>query len=385
MRNFASLTAEVDSKLFYRSPEFFTKESDKDLLASALGATIYIPAIRKNLLKDILKMKNKDATSVVVCLEDSVPDSKLSEAEENFHRLLEEIAQSPNLELPLVFVRPRTPEHFSQIVESNFGLLAPLAGFVFPKFDNINSVATEFCHILAETNERTGLNLYFMPVIESPSVVHVETRFAALSGISQVLTQFRGSLLAVRVGATDMSSSYGMRRSQDFTIYDNRLISGALADIVNVLGHADDCTVITGAVWEHFNTTDRTFKPLLRETLFNDDPKLRTKLLTQGYDTFLKELQLDKVNGFTGKTVIHPSHISFVHSNLVVTHEEFSDAEDILKDMGGGANASTYRNKMNEVKPHTAWAKRIMNRASMFGVSNPDITFVDFLEQYNIR
>jgi citrate lyase beta subunit len=223
-----------------------------------------------------------------------------------------------------------------------------------------------------------------MPILESPSIIYRETREAALSLVSNVLAEHKDSLLAVRIGATDMSSAYGLRRSPDFTIYDVNVVSSAIADIVNVFGRADFGTVITGCVWEHFSSVPRTLKPQLRESIFSDDKKLRSRLLHEDYDMLLREIQLDKINGITGKTVIHPTHIGLVHALLVVNHEEYSDALDILSDgkAGGGAHASQYKNKMNEVKPHTAWANKIKNRADAFGVSNENIDFIDFLERF---
>ncbi len=47
--------------------------------------------------------------------------------------------------------------------------------------------------------------------------------------------------------------------------------------------------------------------------------------------------------------------------------------------------ASGYRNKMNEVKPHTAWARRTLARAQAFGVARPDVTFVDLLAASVLR
>ncbi len=71
---------------------------------------------------------------------------------------------------------------------------------------------------------------------------------------------------------------------------------------------------------------------------------------------------LDKANGLTGKTVIHPTHVAAVHALSVVTHEEYCDAGDILgTSTRGGVAASAYGNKMNESKPHAAWARRIMS------------------------
>ena len=40
---------------------------------------------------------------------------------------------------------------------------------------------------------------------------------------------------------------------------------------------------------------------------------------------------------------------------------------------------SAYTNKMNEVKPHRAWAERTLLRAEVFGVAHEDIGFVELL------
>ena len=46
---------------------------------------------------------------------------------------------------------------------------------------------------------------------------------------------------------------------------------------------------------------------------------------------------------------------------------------------GGGVLRSAYTNKMNEVKPHRAWAERTVLRAEVFGVANEDVGFVELL------
>ena len=45
----------------------------------------------------------------------------------------------------------------------------------------------------------------------------------------------------------------------------------------------------------------------------------------------------------------------------------------------GGAAASSFGNKMNESKPHTAWAHRVLQRAHAFGVAREGVSFVDLL------
>lgn len=387
MRHYDYLSKTQRSTLFSVEPESFDRTSDPKLLANVLGATLYIPATRPDIIGDIVKRGAKGASSVVICLEDSIPDAALPEAEKNLHKVLMALKDRDDIDnLPLIFVRIRTAKHLNRIARQNKGLLDSLTGFVFPKFEDETRHASSYVQELRRINKTYERPLYFMPVLESTNIVHRETRNDVLDGIKRVLDENKDLVLAVRIGATDMSSVYGIRRTSDFTVWDVHPIASAISDIVNVFGRAEDGYVITGAVWEHFTTKDRIFKPQLRESIFDSDTKLRYKLLRSGDDTFIREIQLDRVNGITGKTIIHPSHINIVHSLSVVTAEEYSDALDITNSGGkvGGAQASFYRNKMNEIKPHYAWALKTLLRARAFGVAQNDTDFIDFLEAGNL-
>jgi hypothetical protein len=152
--------------------------------------------------------------------------------------------------------------------------------------------------------------------------------------------------------------------------------------VVNVLGRAVGGFPVTGPVWEHFPASERVFKPLLRETPFAEhrERRLRAELLARDLDGLIREVILDRANGLTGKSVIHPTHVAPVHALSVVSHEEYRDAQDILDTRsGGGVAASSYRNKMNESKPHAAWARRTLLRSRVFGVARPEVSFVDLL------
>lgn len=383
MRHYNFLSDEQRAHLFFREPENFNKDSDPSLLSHALGATLYTPATRPNLMKDIEKMAKLGAGSIVVCLEDSIPDDALPLAEANLHQLLIDLkARGDVSDLPLLFVRIRTATHLVDVADQNKGLLGSLTGFVFPKFEEITGAASRFVFALRLINRDYKKPLYFMPVLESPNIIHRETRIKALSGIKTTLKRNRKSVLAIRIGATDMSSVYGLRRNPDFTVWDVKTVSETIADIVNVFGRFEDGYVITGAVWEHFSNGERIFKPQLRQSLFGDDLKMRGDLLAQGDDTFIREIQQDKINGIIGKTIIHPSHIRIVHSLSVVSHEEYEDALAITnpEHEKGGATSSLYKNKMNEIKPHLAWATKTLLRAKAFGVANQGIDFPDLLE-----
>jgi citrate lyase beta subunit len=257
-----------------------------------------------------------------------------------------------------------------------------LTGFVIPKFTEDTGPA--FLDAIADASRAAGRRLLAMPVLESPEIIHRETRQEALLAIQRLLGKYREHILAVRIGATDLSSVYGLRRPRDLTIYDVHLVAETIADIVNVFGRADDTGfVVTGPVWEHFSGTERILKPQLRETPFvaHEERPLRARLMAANLDGLIREVLLDRANGLTGKTVIHPTHVAAVHALSVVTHEEYTDASSILgaARTGGGVAASPYGNKMNEAKPHRAWAERTLLRAHVFGVARANVSFVDLL------
>lgn len=361
-------------------PESFDKNSSRDLLSVSLGATLYSPATRKNLAMDVLKMAAKGSTSVILCLEDSVPDELLGEAETNLVETLETLRRVSFESLPLIFIRPRNPEHLMHLEKKIRPYLHVISGFSLPKFDRWN--ARQFLELVALYSWQANTHLYAMPILESPNLIYGETRMAELRAIYEACETYRDHILNIRIGATDMASPFGLRRSRDLNIYDVKVIASAIGDIVNTFGRAEDKYVISGPVWEHFTDRERLFKPRLRQSPFiaNEAEKLRYKLILEDLDGLIREVELDRANGIWGKTVIHPTHVSLVNSMLVISREEYSDAMAILEGGTDGAVASAYRNKMNEVKPHTAWAHKIMHRAEAFGVSNEGINFVDFME-----
>ncbi|MFJ3924210.1 HpcH/HpaI aldolase/citrate lyase family protein [Streptomyces sp. NPDC090022] len=382
MRHFGHLAPAVRKNLFHQEPAEFTAGSPARLLAAALGATLYSPATRPHLAADILKQARRGVVSMVLCLEDSISDAEVGAAEENLIRQFAEL-DAGGAELPLLFVRVREPEQIPDLVERLGGSVRHLAGFVLPKFTEGRGEA--FLDAVIEAEKRAdGRRLYAMPVLESPELLHLETRTETLTGISRTVNEHRERVLALRLGVTDFCSAYGLRRTPDMTAYDIQIVAGVIADVVNVLSRADGTGfTVTGPVWEYFRHQQRLFKPQLRRSPFLEEgaEELRTTLIEHDLDGLLREIELDRANGLLGKTCIHPAHVTPVHALSVVSHEEFSDAQDILRPErgGGGVMRSAYTNKMNEVKPHRAWAERTMLRAEAFGVANEEVGFVDLL------
>ncbi|ONM48989.1 HpcH/HpaI aldolase/citrate lyase family protein [Nocardia donostiensis] len=378
-RHFRQLQGPDARTLFFRQPEPFTDHADRELLAVALGATLYVPATRADLPATISRRYARGVCSMVIDLEDAVADHEVEFAKKQVVRTLDELALGldPN---PLLFVRVRDADTVSEIVEQLGAGAEVLTGFVFPKFDSASG--PKYLAALDAAGARSPRPLYGMPVLESPALVHRQTRDQELTQIAALLAEYRERVLAVRIGATDMCSTFGIRRDRDLTIYDVRVVADVIADIVNYLGRADGSGfVITGPVWEYFADHERMFRPLLRSAPFeeSDAVPFRKYLVSRDLDGLLREITLDRANGIQGKTVIHPSHVAAVHALSVVTHEEYSDALDILQVDAGGVAASGYRNKMNEMRPHRSWARQTLLRARVFGVANKGVSFVDLL------
>nr|WP_303710000.1 HpcH/HpaI aldolase/citrate lyase family protein [Kutzneria buriramensis]WKX08727.1 HpcH/HpaI aldolase/citrate lyase family protein [Kutzneria buriramensis] len=378
-------------RLFHQEPCRFTADSPARLLSVALGATLYSPATRPRLADDIVKQTGRGVVSMVLCLEDSIGDEDVADAEENLVRQFTDLAgrdapggpgAAAGLDLPLLFIRVRVPEQIPDLVRRLGPAARLLSGFVMPKFTEERGIP--FLEALATAEAESGRRLFAMPVLESPELLYRESRVETLEGIFRAVDKYRDRVLALRLGVTDFCSSYGLRRAPDMTAYDVQIVASVIADVVNMLGRADGTGfTVTGPVWEYFRVQERMFKPQLRRSPFLEGQaeELREALIEHSMDGLLREITLDQANGLLGKTCIHPSHVLPVHALSVVSHEEFSDAQDILRPelCGGGVLRSAYTNKMNEVKPHRAWAERTMLRAEVFGVANEDIGFVELL------
>ncbi len=373
MRHFDQLGEKVIAELFHHPPQDFDRDSSPEVLAQALGATLYVPGSRRDLAEVIRRRVAGGVRSMVIDLEDAVHDDELDGAVDNTVRAVENLAG----DLPgvLLFVRPRVPEQIALLAGRLGENCGVLTGFVAPKFSPAN--AGRYLSAVRSVIDTAGPRMFVMPVLETPDLLYRESRDSALRTLRQILAADRDLVLCLRLGATDLCGLYGIRRDRDLTIYHVQIVADLIGDVVNHLGRLDGTGFpISGPVWEYFEGHGRILRPRLRSSPFEQlrADKVRDRLLQADLDGLISEIVLDRSNGLTGKTVIHPSHVPVVHAMSAVPHEEFVDATDVLASgdlpsgSAGGVRASEYRNKMNEFRPHRLWAEQIMVRAGVFGV-----------------
>jgi citrate lyase beta subunit len=280
-------------------------------------------------------------------------------------------------EIPLIFLRVRNLDQFRQFSSRlNQGQAKVLSGFVFPKFYSIN--ALEYLEELSTLNESLDTVLYGMPILEGKAIAYRESRASELCKLKEIINPFRDVILNIRVGGTDFSSLFGVRRGINSSIYDIHPVRDALSDILNFFNRVEGGYAISGPVWEYFLAYKTDDLQVLLQQNLHRSLLAREPILNDAIDGLLRELVIDKSNGFIGKTVIHPSHLKFVNAMQAVTLEEYEDARQILE-AGDGVIKSGSFNKMNEVNPHKNWAKKIIQGAHGFGVIKNENEYIHLL------
>ncbi len=363
MRYFDDLSKGKKKDIFFIPPGDFDKYSDKELLEHSLGALLYFPATKKGLLK--LIQNNHNLKSVVFCLEDAIGDNQVAFAQMNLLGQLKELkALYESLEvnsLPLMFIRVRSPEHLHQVGNDFKGVLDLITGFIFPKFDT--KVAESYFSIFNQIKNDCSTALYACPVLEGQEIIERELRVESLKKLKIVFDNNRDSILNIRIGATDLLGLYRMRRNVDHTIYDVLIMKDCIGDIVNFFCRNEASYVVSGGVWEFF--PEKKLRNSLSQLELLNHPAQRK---------LIEEVRLDMINGLWGKTAIHPSQLIPIQANHIVSYEDYQDALGLISKQGAlcGASSSQFANKMNEYKPHQYWAKKILRRAQVFGVFNPE-------------
>ena len=172
---------------FIQSPVEFNKYTDRDTLQYCLGATLYMPGTKDIKEKGTKDIKEKvlhhqlDVTSLVMCCEDAIKEEDLPVAEQNILNHMDFFADKiaagelTHDDIPLIFVRVRNPEQFEHFASRmTVKQASVLTGFNFPKFSSKN--ALRVLQTLVNVNNRLGVVLYGMPILEGPEVAFHELR-----------------------------------------------------------------------------------------------------------------------------------------------------------------------------------------------------------------
>lgn len=326
----------------------WNKNTPKETLQYTLGGLLYMPATNVKIADEIINKRYSYLKSLVLCLEDSIGDAMVKEAEKCVKKILGKLWKAINEnkltinELPLIFIRVREHGQMTRIVKNCKDTIEMITGFILPKFSKVN--AAKYIDEFQTVSSKVNFNMYVMPIIESKDVMYKQLRMENLLYIDEAIKCIAQNVLGVRVGGTDFCNIYGLRRSINTTIWDIKVVADCLADIINVFERS---YIVSGPVWEFFDSHTST----------------------QWATGLKKELFYDRLNGFIGKTAIHPSQLPIIQESLIVPYYNYKDAINILGASSEiGVKKGFGNNKMNEVKTHTNWAKKIVCLSNVYGV-----------------
>lgn len=318
------------------------------ILCHSVGALLYSPANNKTIISSLINNKFESPFSLALCLEDTIRDDGVEEAEhdliESLHQLLEYRKTIP-FYLPKIFIRVREPGQATRLYDCLKDAATLLTGFILPKFSTDN--ADSYIQEIQTINQTAAQTVYIMPILESPSMIHLLYRYHILYTLKEKLDCISDLVLNIRVGGNDLCHAFGYRRQCTEIIQDIKPIYQILTDIMTVFGMD---YVVSGPVWEYY--------------------------AQDGWDTGLaRELSHDRLNGFVGKTVIHPNQIPLVNAAYQVTKADYEDARSILNwnsELSALVSGSTQSSRMNEYKTHYNWATKIDVLAQIYGCSDTD-------------
>lgn len=321
-------------------------ENNQVTLPYTVGALLYSPATNNTIAQSIIEGKFGDTYSLALCLEDAISDSSIKIAEEQllltFREISMQTAINNRIFLPKIFIRVRNPHQMLRLFNNLGDDSKFITGFIFPKY-SLNC-SEKYNDAVITINKISDKTIYMMPILESPDIINLDSRYSALSGLKSQIDDMSDYVLNVRVGGNDFCKEFGIRRHSNESIYQIHAVSNILSDIITTFSRD---YIVSAPVFEYFAGTDK-WKEGLK-----------------------KELQSDKLNGFIGKTVIHPNQISIVNDSLKVNKTDYQDAISILSwsetnNLLVSKNSSGER--MNEVKTHLKWAEKTMILSKIYGV-----------------
>ena len=317
---------------------------NNSLLYYSVGALLYCPANRKNIADSIVKQRFGTKYSLALCLEDTIRDDSVAEAENILVQTLRQLDQQSmqnDFYVPKIFVRVRNARQIGRLHKA-FGESARLiTGYILPKFSLEN--ADGFIQEIIKVNEASATPVYTMPIFESPSIIDLRTRYEILYQLKQKLGSVEENVLNIRVGGNDLCHMFGFRRHDNESIHQIRPIATIFSDIITVYGMD---YVVSGPVWEYYQSSN------WQKGLYH-------------------ELADDKLCGFVGKTVIYPSQIEVVNEAYKVPQKDYQDAAAVLnwdKSSHSLVAGSVSKERMNEYKTHSNWALRTLLMAEYFGI-----------------
>ncbi|MFN4259081.1 MAG: HpcH/HpaI aldolase/citrate lyase family protein [Gemmataceae bacterium] len=283
-----------------------------------LGASLYVPSLRQDLVAIGNGWKYPRLRSVIFCTEDAIRPDDVQEALANLQAALCCFENGPLLR----FIRVRDVAVLRQCLGLDH--IDRLTGFVLPKVTARN--IDEYLKAVPE-----DAPFLLMPTLETREVFDP----AAMTALRERLLGERWRILSLRIGGNDLLSTMGLRRPLGRTIYATPLVV-TISQLVTIFRPYG------------FNLTAPVFDYL------------------HGARVLARETRRDLTYGLFGKTAIHPAQVPLIESCYRVSVNELRMAERVLEECA--PPVFRHEQAMCEPATHRGWAALLVERAKRYGV-----------------
>jgi citrate lyase beta subunit len=289
----------------------------------ALGAPLYMPAHRRDLVAIANGEKLDFLKSMIFCTEDAVSSQDI---DSSLQHLADCLPQFEATQQRYRFIRVRNPEVLARLLALPH--IGNIDGFVLPKFtEQVFDAYFDQLH---------GTDFKIMPTLETRDVFD----FQAMLRLRDRLTHpdIFPRILMLRIGGNDLMNVLGIRRPRSLTLYDTPM-GYVISQLVTLFKPHD--FALSAPVFDYLNDTA----------------------------TLQREILLDLAHGLTGKTAIHPDQIPAIEAAYAVEREDYEMALSLNDD--DAPAVFKMHNSMCEVATHQQWGKAILHRQRYYGVKMP--------------
>jgi citrate lyase beta subunit len=284
-----------------------------------LGAPLYMPAHRFDLMDCANGEKLQFLRSMIFCTEDAVSHAEVDSSLRHLGLCLQGFRDTPHR---YRFIRARNPEILARLLE--LPGIEKIDGFVLPKFNG--QVFNAYF------DQLQGTQFKVMPTLETKEVFDV----GAMAELRQALAQEEifSRILMLRIGGNDLMNLLGIRRPRNMTLY------------ATPLGHVI-AQLVTAFKPHGFALSAPVFEYL-------DDAA-----------TLEQEIRLDLAHGLVGKTAIHPTQVPVIEAMYSVGKEDHEMALSLAQ----SSSPAVFRmhDAMCEVATHQQWGRDILERRHYYG------------------
>lgn len=290
-----------------------------------LGASLYVPAVREDVLAIATGEKLPAVRSLIFCTEDSVAEARLPEALANLRELLPLAMPTERRRL---FIRPRNVAVLRELL--GMPGIRNIQGFVLPKvtLGNLDEYVAAF-----EEAGQAVEDFWLMPTLETADTFDPDQ-------MRQLCHRMRtsraaGSIVAIRVGGNDLLNVLGLRRSRSRTLHESALGQTVLQLL----------TIFRPAGFQ--------LSSPVCELLYD-------------HEVLQRELAMDTELGLFAKTAIHPEQVAIIEAAYRPLEQDVQMAEAILAP--GAPAVFNMHGTMCEVATHREWAAQVLLRRDLYGV-----------------